>query len=474
MAGLASTSTTSSATTTSTPVFNSEDVLWAKIGTDLSWTNSFTLNYSPSSAINKHNLTFNVPSLASPNCMFLSDICLRLSLKLVDKSGNVPETGAKVSVTNLFSSTIIRGCTLFLNETQIGTSDAGTYGLKAYASVLTGLGFGAKHGSAQSMGWYDDGPEEAQLFDWEATGFLLRALLFGELKQEPKQSQIQVKYSDVPVEVYSRLFTDFAGCPLPVLSGISMCLELQLQDPSFSVLCRDSNAKDKAYSLELADAVLVVPVRSMSVGLCLDVEKRLASEPLSYGLMRLETKKITLPANIQSYTTDSLVQSSINPNRLFLVLISAHIYDGGYQTNALDFENYFRNATGVKTSLVRSVLSVNGVAIEQDPMGTSPKMQMSAFRTMYKALGQLDKREDCSISLKAFTNGKFMMFYDLTASGRAPAGHIARQPPKTGPLRLELTFSGPLPVSVYLFVFAEYPSAMVVDKNRSITYKYIA
>ncbi len=154
MAGLAETSGTTPATPT--PVFNADDLYYQRRGTEYTYVNSYTLNYAPSSAINDHSLTFEVPPLSSPNCICMSELCLRLSVALVDKDNKPPAQGSLVSVVNLVSANLFRNMRLLINEVECSSSDAGTYGLKCFATMLTGLFFGAKHSSAQQYAYYED------------------------------------------------------------------------------------------------------------------------------------------------------------------------------------------------------------------------------------------------------------------------------------------------------------------------------
>ncbi len=310
--------------------------------------------------------------------------------------------------------------------------------------------------------------------DLDANGFLLRALQFGELVAQTSTSAMQIKYSDTPVEMYSKIVSDFSHTTLPMISGVSLRLEFSLQEPSFYILCPDTNGADKAYKLRILNANLAVPVLVMASGLSLDLERKLSSTPITFGLSRLETKKVLIPAGGQSFTSDSLFQSSINPNRLFMVLVSSNSWDSGYKTNPLCFEHTIKNVSGNDAELTRAMLTINGQPLNQDAMGTGRKMRMTAFRAMYKALGSLDKRDDCCISWPNFEGGYFLLFWDMTASGRAASGPMAKQPPRQGHVRLELNFSNPLPMSVYLFIFAEYDASVTVDKNRNVKYSFVA
>ncbi len=200
----------------------------------------------------------------------------------------------------------------------------------------------------------------------------------------------------------------------------------------------------------------------------------MASGPMIYPLNRLETKKLGIPAAVQSFTTESLVQSSVNPDRLMLILVPQYIYEDNYKTNPTEFFVDLKSVGGKTVSLIRSTLSLNGQPLETGPMGSADKMKMTSFRNFYECLGQLGQKEDAAISFASFTGGYFLQMFDLSASSRAYNNDMAKQPTKAGHLRLELFFSGPLPYSLYLISMAEYPSSVSISKNRAVSYSYIA
>jgi len=465
---------TSGSLASATPAFNASDLFWQTKGSDYIWTNSYTLNYNPSSTINSHLLTFEMSKLSSPTCAFPGDAFILMELSIKDKDGKKPEDDALVAPINLFPSAMFRGVRMFFNEVEVSNSEMGTYPLKTYVNMLTNMDYDSKSGHTQAYGFYPDLEGEYQTFDVSSSGFQSRREIFGKLTAQ-KTTPVTEKfiYFDKPSPVYCRLWTDFSTCSLPLLPEVTVRIEMTLNDPAFYMTCSPQELHNKKYSLHIESAVLAMPVKTMATGLALDLEKKLLQKPVAYPLRRVETKKITLPASIQTFTTDGLTQSSLNPDRIMLLFITSENWEPNYGKNPLELLPRIHQSSG-DADLTRCSLTVNGTPQEQGPVSSSDQLVLSAFRMMYQNLGQLDKKTDCAISLRDFTNGKFMILYDLTASGRAANSSSAKQPAKTGNLRLDLHWSKPLPKALNLFIFSEFSSSVTIDKNRSVSYQWLA
>ena len=113
---------------TTQPLLKSSDDFFFRPGSDRTYTNSYTLSFSPSSALDGHRLTyqvliffifpcftslisqFKVPKMAAGNCAFLSDLMIAFQLKLTDSAGNKPPDGALVRRDLNFSAPAIFLC----------------------------------------------------------------------------------------------------------------------------------------------------------------------------------------------------------------------------------------------------------------------------------------------------------------------------------------------------------------------------
>ena len=185
------------------------------------------------------------------------------------------------------------------------------YGLRAYTNYTLNYGSDPKLGSLSMFGLYNDDAGGFQDTTTFGNGHFMRRLLFASLMADGQSWE----YRNTPVPVYSQIFSDLSSSTLPLIGGVGMRLEMSLQDPSFYMLCQDADAQAKGYRLQIDSATLICPVRTLSQGLALDLEQKLLDQPVEYPVRRMECKKIEVPASLQSYTLDNLVQSSQNPDR---------------------------------------------------------------------------------------------------------------------------------------------------------------
>ena len=120
----------------------------------------------------------------------------------------------------------------------------------------------------------------------------------------------------------------------------------------------------KNYKLEITKATLVVPIKIMAPSFSLDLEKKLASTPLTYELNRKEIRKITIARGKMSITEQALCQSTINPDKIMIFFMPESIWEGDRTKTPLELLPTV--GTGeAKASLTRATLSYNGTNLEQ-------------------------------------------------------------------------------------------------------------
>ena len=107
------------------------------------------------------------------------------------------------------------------------------------------------------------------------------------------------------------------------------------------------------------------------------------------------------------------------------------------------------------------VLYVNG---EQHPP-ESPSMYCStpfgatrAYETLFSNTGIHHDDRAHMIPLEMFTNGFYVLGFDLTPDMEADEEHISL--PRQGNLRIEARFKKPLPEPVTCILFAEFPGQL--------------
>ncbi len=490
----------------SSSVIYEADNFFSQVPVDRTWVNSFTLTYNPTGTIDSHRLSFEIPRLSSGNCIFLSDLLLSMRVSLVDFEGKKPEDNANVAPIEAFPQTMFESVRCSLNDTDCSSSDAGGYPLRSFTSFALDYGTNDRHSTLDLFGYFPDTGHLTQSNEVLASGYTQRRMLFGKFyaptehgEGEPIKHQLlhvknrqqphegvrvpvfgdagdddpDFKYDGNSVGVYSKIFTDVASMEQPMISGVGCRLDMTLNEPDFYMFCKDSNAAAKKYRLKIDSAVLIVPCKTLNPGLALDLERRLAEKPIMYRMRRMENKKVTISAGQQSYLTDSLTMSSVNPDRIVILLIREDYWKGGYGANPLDSSLEVKK--GTDTACLSSVaLSVNGVPLDTDPADTPQQLMTRGYKNLLLHLGRLlAPGSGCSLTMEDFGYGHTMLCYDLTADARAAMEGV-RHPPKEGTLRLHVQFDEVLPVPVNLFILGEMHAGCIVDKNRSVTFQFNA
>ncbi len=95
------------------PVISAQDDYFQKLAADYVWQNSFTLPVNPSSVVDSHLISFELPRMAPPNFIRMQDLAVQLSLRLVDSDGNPPADNSILAPCNLFTAAIFRYSPLF-------------------------------------------------------------------------------------------------------------------------------------------------------------------------------------------------------------------------------------------------------------------------------------------------------------------------------------------------------------------------
>ena len=277
----------------------------------------------------------------------------------------------------------------------------------------------------------------------------------------------------------------------PILSNITARIEFTMQNPEWYMQDFAADADVKKFRLAVSGAELIVPVRSMNLGLYTDLEVKLAKEPILYPLKRIQINKFVIPKGTQSWIIHTINSSSINPDRIafffmpgnkFSLLVNAHLskanmlfipektFEGTYKTSPFAFRSIFGTS-----ELNKITLTVDGISVEQnDPVGAQ-EMKMAAYYQLHKHLGCLFAQNmGPAISYERFFSDGFIKMFDLTKSGRAWASQASRQPVKNGHLKLELGFTSNITEPLLVFAVSEFHSSFTINKNKVVKYNFVA
>ncbi len=156
-----------------------------------------------------------------------------------------------------------------------------------------------------------------------------------------------------------------------------------------------------------------------------------------------------------------------------IVLFVKSSYINNYAANPYDFGLSFKKNNGEKINITKLQLTLNGAPLVCDPMNTPSQLCMAYYRHLVGNLGQTYTPEDSWIKLDDFLGGYALVTYDLSQDGRAADGQV-KHPTKLGHLSLSVSFSEALESAITVYIFSEFPSSMMTDKNRAVSYAYLS
>ena len=302
------------------------------------------------------------------------------------------------------------------------------------------------------------------------------------------------QYSDRVLDFYTFLQTDFTSCPLPLMPGVGVRVDIQINRPGFYMQCAPSEldvCKKHQYYLKIVRAELSVPVREMNDSLHMEMERKLLKAPAVFPLSRSANKTSAIPQGLRTWTSGQIKQGSTTPDRIIFFIIPSYIVDDDYghppfympQTiraklgdadlamraasgNDVTFFDYETGASLENVRLIQGTRDLDGA---ETVAGANSLARKKMF-DLFTAMGRANDTFAPLITLRQFQACKFIMLYDMTKSKRAAFLSEVRQMPAEGPLTFHLAFDKELPCPVYLYTLSEHHSEVKIDKNRNVTY----
>lgn len=154
---------------------------------------------------------------------------------------------------------------------------------------------------------------------------------------------------------------------------------------------------------------------------------------------------------------------------LNILYFSEKTFEGDYGKSPLAFRSKFG-----KASLTSFSLSMDGIDLEQNSPSGSQQLKMAHYYQLHSHLGALfTQNEGPAISYSKYFSDGYIIMYDLTKSNRSWSSG-ARQPVKSGHLKLQMSFSDNLKEPVLIFAVSEYHSNFSINKNRVVKFNFVS
>lgn len=373
----------------------------------------------------------------------LSSIYLRVQVQLMkNRPDTAHEDDASGVVNNLLHS-LFRQVSVYLNGVPISQSNM-DYGYRAYFENLLNYGQDATSTHLDSIGWAIDSSK----MDAIATTDL--NVGFNSRKARMKKSGI--------IELYGRIHADMFNQHRLLLNNVDLRVALSVEKPSFYVM---EAATGKSY-IKFNSVTMYMNHVQINPDILLANEMKLSHQPAIYPYKRVEVKAYTVPSGSLSLSLDNVVIGQL-PNLLLFAMVDNDAYTGSRVLNPFNFKH---------NNIIQYHLLVNGVQTPNEPYvfdykEGSPEISTRGYQSLFKDTGIHYFDRGHQINKKFFDNGCFMLATDLTtdrSTESGACGNLLNQ----GTIRLEARFQVALPKSVTVLIYAEYDSAIKIDKNRNV------
>lgn len=375
----------------------------------------------------------------------LSSAYLKLKVQILKKDGtqwnkdkNADGTLIQQpSVVNNLLHSLIKQCNVQLNGKNISPSD-GNYHYRAYIESLLNYGTDAATTHLECGGWMLDKPNIAK-FDNNGS----------------KERQKLYQNSNV-VELMGKLHLDMFNQPTLLINNVDIRILLTLEKPDFYFFADDSDESQ----LKILEATLFMRHVTINPSVLLAHNAVLEKTNAKYNYKRVEVKSFTIPQNSSSILLDNVFIGQL-PNSIIFCMTENIGYSGKRSKNPYNFKHF---------DISQFVLNVNGVQIPNSAIETSFSEENScytrAYSTLFSGTGIYHNDKGHQITKSMFSNGFFMLAFDLTpdASGNEVCQGLLNQ----GTVRIEARLSKPLPSTLTAIVYGEFDASLQIDKNRNI------
>ncbi len=445
------------------------------------------------SLTNCTKIDFFLPRYTGPMMYYPSDMQLKVDTVLSQADGQPVENGKIVGPSNLVLHSLFSEVRIYLEDYLLNEANE-NYSYKAYLTALLTLDSNAKYSWLQAAGFFHDTAKAVDDLD-SNNGFDSRRSLF---------MTDAATYSPAPVTFVGKLFHELASTETGIIPGISIRVELTLQNQDFLIMT-DTNTK---YKLSIVNAVLFCPVGQLRSDAFRHLQRHLAENPAKIYYQKVQVTNKAIPTNSQTFVTESLFTSSQLPSRVLFGLLPTKTFLGNPRKSPFNFQRKWtwvveeitqldsswavlpgtstsrqgsqdtppppspvRQQTTRTCYVEKVTLTLNGKPVDGYDGRASSNDDTLMFMRLSNVLGFSKTRTGNNLTRTDFHNGSYFCAYDLSTSGNSGMNFLVPSV-RLGNLRLNLEFSCPTGEEMTLLIYAEFPSLVTIDKYRQIRMTY--
>ncbi|CAF1979286.1 unnamed protein product [Rotaria magnacalcarata] len=401
---------------------------------------STTISVTPINAFDSKGsspIEFLIPG-ASSAFVDLNQVFLYMKVGVKFEDGSTPGTSSSIYPANQFGISYLKSVEVFLNDVPVDSGPL-NYSLSNHIGYMFGTSNSLKNGLATASGYYTDEDE---------------------FKERFKKSTNKI------FDTYTRLSTPLFNQEKLLISNVDVKIRIIPNDAKYYLMCSDSGEIAKLPYCELLECYIVAKKCVLTPATFLAIENKLQSDTAKYLMQSVVQRQHILPANITSYSINSL-QIGTLPDKILLLMQNNQYAGGNYEQDCYKFENF---------DLSTIALHINGVVSNKPYVcsfnkdGKAFPLVARAFHDLHKILDDSDQ-DGNSISMVKYNKDSTIFAFDLSTSYSDCSTIL--NPIETGDVSIKLTFATALPAAVTCNILLAFSSVLEIDGARQIIYKQL-
>jgi hypothetical protein len=364
--------------------------------------------------------------------MDLKNSKLKIKLRILNNLNNpITEDGDAVGLSNLPLHTIFAQVDTSLQQIPVSHLGA-NYPYKAYTDTLLSTS-SDNYGVTSSQLFIKDStdPDDPDPIKGSNTGLYLRYLYTKGGKILDLKGPLQI---------------DLFQLERLIVNGVGLSLKLWPSKDPFRLM----SASDVDYKLQILDASFKLCIQRPNPALTMAHVKMLEKSTTVYPYLFSNLKTASIARGEFIFTMDDVFQGEV-PSTLVVGLVSSSAFSGDYKKSPFNFQPFDCNFVA---------FYVDGQSLPSKPL--QPNYNSKTYLDVYQSL--VSGREQISVDREEYLKGNVLYVLDIIP-------YIDFNTKRKGHCRLELKFATPLPESVTLILYGEFPQVLHLDQSRSIIFK---
>lgn len=395
-------------------------------------------------------IQFNIPSHGS-HYIDLKNTVLNITCKILKKDGtkldNPTDNKGSCGIISNFMHSMFSRVDVSLQGKLLTTSDE-SYPFHAYFHALLNSTPFDKNSLNMQM-FYPD-TTEMDSTEWSVStnkGLKFRSKFF-TLSQE--------------VEMSGRFATDIMNVKRYIPNGVSLDIKLCQSAPEFCLVSGDTDAATTGgYKVVITKASIDVPKVQLAPEVLVAHSQVLLESPAIFPYTKSEIKC----HNIMKGAHDCEINNPFSgrvPSELVCGFILDSAKNGSYLNNPFNFSHY--NLSTIHLTVDSQDVGGGVIKTEYDNGDAQKSQCLQAYRTL---MGVNGYENGVPFSRTEYQNGYCLYRFQTRVDSNHNGDNVISLR-SMGNVRLHITFKKPLAKSLTAILWAKFPAAIEIDKNKAV------